>query len=323
MGELISFEQYLATLDQPALKEQFSAVGQEPLLLVDASAHLDYTAPHVLPACPVIGVADSRGRLPAGSPFDLCIEENQIDEVTGLIRRQSQACAVLVQLLRHNEQADTTAGLFAESLCYSTLQQSQGFRAWLAGAKRPEHKEDSTDLVLSEWQDKTLEITLNRPRAHNAYSSALKDALSASLATAYAAADSEVVRLKGNGPSFCAGGDLSEFGSVSDAGLAHLSRTTRSAAALLANLTCRTEVLLHGACIGAGIEIPSFADYISVHPETFFQLPEINMGLVPGAGGTVGITRRIGRQRTAYFAISNRRLDAETALVWGLIDNID
>ena len=46
------------------------------------------------------------------------------------------------------------------------------------------------------------------------------------------------------------------------------------------------------------------------------------MGLVPGAGGTASIPRRIGRQRTAYLALSNRRLDAETALAWGLIDEI-
>jgi hypothetical protein len=322
MGELISFEQYLATLDQPALKEQFSAVGQESFILVDAAAHLDHITRQPLPACPVIAVAQSPARLPAGSPFDLCIEARQIDAVTGLINRQSHACAVLVQLLRHNEYADITSGLFAESLCYSTLQQSQGFQEWLSTAERPQSKEDSLDLVLSQWQDKTLEITLNRPAAHNAYSAALKDALCASLSTAYAAADVETVRLKGNGPSFCAGGDLSEFGSVSDAGRAHLSRTTRSAAALLANLTCRTEVLLHGACIGAGIEIPSFADHLSAHTDAFFQLPEINMGLVPGAGGTLGITRRIGRQRTALLAISNNQLDAETALEWGLIDEI-
>ena len=56
--------------------------------------------------------------------------------------------------------------------------------------------------------------------------------------------------------------------------------------------------------------------------DAFFQLPEVSMGLVPGAGGTVSIPRRIGRQRTAQLALSGRRLDAETAWRWGLVDEL-
>ncbi|HQZ02024.1 MAG TPA: enoyl-CoA hydratase/isomerase family protein, partial [Thauera sp.] len=57
-------------------------------------------------------------------------------------------------------------------------------------------------------------------------------------------------------------------------------------------------------------------------PTSFFQLPEIRFGLIPGAGGCVSIPRRIGRQRTAYLALSARRINAATALEWGLIDEI-
>ena len=55
---------------------------------------------------------------------------------------------------------------------------------------------------------------------------------------------------------------------------------------------------------------------------TFIQLPEIKLGLLPGAGGTVSILRRIGRHRTAYLALSARRISAATALQWGLVDAI-
>ena len=59
------------------------------------------------------------------------------------------------------------------------------------------------------------------------------------------------------------------------------------------------------------------------HPNTTFRLPEVGFGLVPGAGGTVSVTRRCGRYRTAWWAISGDLLDAETALAWNLIDRID
>jgi enoyl-CoA hydratase/carnithine racemase len=53
---------------------------------------------------------------------------------------------------------------------------------------------------------------------------------------------------------------------------------------------------------------------------TFFRLPEVAMGLIPGAGGTASIPRRIGRHRTCYLAISGVDIDLRTALAWGLVD---
>ena len=58
------------------------------------------------------------------------------------------------------------------------------------------------------------------------------------------------------------------------------------------------------------------------HPDTIVALPEIGLGLIPGAGGTVSLTRRIGRQRTAALGLTGRSIDAATALDWGLVDEI-
>jgi enoyl-CoA hydratase/carnithine racemase len=52
-------------------------------------------------------------------------------------------------------------------------------------------------------------------------------------------------------------------------------------------------------------------------------LPEVGMGLIPGAGGTVSIPRRIGRHRTAWLALTGNTIDAGTALAWGLADSPD
>ncbi len=59
---------------------------------------------------------------------------------------------------------------------------------------------------------------------------------------------------------------------------------------------------------------------IAAAPDAVFGLPELSLGLIPGAGGTVSVTRRIGRWRTAYLVLSGRSIDADTALAWGLVD---
>jgi 1,4-dihydroxy-2-naphthoyl-CoA synthase len=103
---------------------------------------------------------------------------------------------------------------------------------------------------------------------------------------------------------------------------AHLVRTSRSPARLLAQLSERVVAHVHGACVGAGAELAAFAHRVVAHPGTWFQLPEITMGLVPGAGGTASLSRRIGRHRTASLALTGDRIDARRALAWGLVDEV-
>jgi enoyl-CoA hydratase/carnithine racemase len=130
------------------------------------------------------------------------------------------------------------------------------------------------------------------------------------------------VELDGDGPSFCAGGDLDEFGTASDLAAAHLIRVLASPAALVFRLASRTTAYLHGTCVGAGIEIPAFAGRVVADPHTTFRLPEIAMGLIPGAGGTVSLPARIGRQRVLWMALTGAAIDADTALEWGLVDEV-
>jgi enoyl-CoA hydratase/carnithine racemase len=149
----------------------------------------------------------------------------------------------------------------------------------------------------------------------------MRDALVEGLQVA--AADPAVsVVLRGRGPDFCSGGDLDEFGTLPDPATAHLIRSTRNAGRLLAALSTRVRVELHGACVGAGMELPAFAARVAARPDAYFVLPEVSLGLVPGAGGTASIPRRIGRQRTAWLALTGARIDAHTALSWGLVDEL-
>jgi enoyl-CoA hydratase/carnithine racemase len=61
---------------------------------------------------------------------------------------------------------------------------------------------------------------------------------------------------------------------------------------------------------------------VVARPATTFRLPEVRMGLLPGAGGTASLPRRMGRRRTAFLALSGDALPVETALRWGLVDEI-
>jgi enoyl-CoA hydratase/carnithine racemase len=167
-----------------------------------------------------------------------------------------------------------------------------------------------------------LSVVLARPARRNAVDAAMRDALVEALSIAELDSTLRVV-LRGDGPCFSAGGDLDEFGSATDPAAAHLVRVQASAGAVLHRIRDRVRVRVHGACFGAGVELPAFAGHVVAAVGTTFVLPEVAMGLLPGAGGTVSIPRRIGRHRTLWLALSGAPLDASVALAWGLVDELE
>ena len=206
----------------------------------------------------------------------------------------------------------------AESLAYSRLLAGPEFRAWRRSRpRRP--VPDCPDPVLLERQGERLVITLNRPERRNAFGRAVRDGLLAALDVAAWDRDISEVVLRGAGPAFCSGGDLDEFGEATDLAAAHSLRLAASAGLAVHQLRDRVRPVLHGACIGAGIEVPAFAGHVVARSDARFQLPELRMGLVPGAGGTVSIAGRIGPWRTAYLVLSGAAIDAPTAMEWGLV----
>jgi hypothetical protein len=274
-----------------------------------------------------VALATGASRPPAVSlrnHFDVVVRSRaELDPVREAARRTPLAATALVQLLRHSAALDVQQGLIAESLAYSMLQSGPEFAAWLSARPGMQaHPPNPEPAVLVRRSDARLELTLNRPERRNAFSAQMRDALVEALRTAVCDASITEVILRGAGPAFCSGGDLDEFGSLPDPATAHGIRSTRNPGRLLAHCADRVRAELQGACVGAGIELPAFARQVVAAQDAFFQLPEVAMGLVPGAGGTVSIPRRIGRQRTAYLALSGLRLDADTAHRWGLVDAI-
>ena len=165
-------------------------------------------------------------------------------------------------------------------------------------------------------------VVLDRPQARNAIDCALRDELYE--AFTLAALDPEVrsIKLRALGQAFCVGADLDEFGTTRDPAQAHLIRSRTLPAKAIAPRASILDVHAQGACVGAGLEMAAFAARFTASRCAWFQLPELSMGLIPGAGGCVSVPSRIGRQRAALLILSGRRINAETALSWGLIDMI-
>jgi len=356
MGEPDSSHEPLSFDDAAALLGGFRAgtagddlIPDPPLLVVQLgdtpanAGEADPLRPPALLPCVVVAVSRAGAGMSAGPPpggadiyltdvgdatrpWVACSDLDDLRDLAAAVRRNPQASTTLAQVLRVHS-GDVERDLVTEALAYATLQGGLEHRSWLEAHRqhrpRAATDENGTPAVRATRSGETLDVLLDRPARRNAYSARMRDELVAALQLASSDPSITAVRLRGNGPSFCSGGDLAEFGTVEDPATAHQIRATRSAGFHAHLVRDRLMPWVHGPCVGAGVELPAFASRVSAAPGTTFRLPEVGMGLIPGAGGTVSLPRRIGRHRTAWLAITGCDLDAETALRWGLVDRLD
>lgn len=257
------------------------------------------------------------GELPGAPSLDEAVA--RLRDAVGRSPRAAVACG---QLVRQTAVLGTTAGLAAEAAAYSLLLGGPEFAQWLDQRGAPRARRPPAEPVLITRDEGRLVITLNDPGRRNAFSAVLREALLNAVLLAEADDTIECVELRGAGPAFCAGGDLDEFGAAKDLVAAYLVRLTRAPWRVIDRIAAKVTVYAQGACVGAGTEMLAYAGRVLAAPDAFFQLPEVQMGLVPGAGGSVSVTRRIGRHRAAWLMLTGDRLPVSTALRWGLADEI-
>jgi enoyl-CoA hydratase/carnithine racemase len=227
--------------------------------------------------------------------------------------------------VRQTAALGTGEGLAAEAAAYSLLLGGPEFARWLRerGPARPAgRRKPPAEPVLVTRDGGRLSIVLNVPERRNAFSAEVREALLDAVLLAEADETIESVTLSGEGPAFCSGGDLDEFGTATDLVAAFLVRLSRAPWRVIERIAPKVTVFAHGACVGAGTEITAYAGRVVAAPDAFFTLPEVRMGLVPGAGGSVSVVRRIGRWRAAWLMLTGERLPAAAALRWGLVDEI-
>ncbi len=262
-----------------------------------------------------------------GRPF-VEVTRSELDVALGVLDRQIRAnpaaASILCQVLRAGSNLPYNQALLVESLGYSTLLGGGEFQKWLASRsdRTPIKGGPKPPPVLVDRVDDCVYITLNNAGERNAMSAAMRDALFEALSSVVDDPTEPDIVLNANGKCFSVGGELGEFGLSDDLALAHSIRSLRSCTRLLASLGDRASVRVHGACIGSGIEIAAAAKYRHAAAGAFIQLPEVSMGLIPGAGGTASLAKAIGRHRTAYLALSGKRFRAERLSGWGLFNSI-
>ncbi|WP_201467529.1 enoyl-CoA hydratase/isomerase family protein [Janibacter melonis] len=183
----------------------------------------------------------------------------------------------------------------------------------------------TTPLIrLERHADGVVEVVLDRPEAMNAVSTAMATALREAGEELRDDTSVRAVVLSSSHPkAFCVGADLKERNSLSDDELRAQRPGNRVAYRALLDLPVPTVAAVGGFAMGGGCELALTCDLIVAGEGAVFALPEVSVGVIPGAGGTQLLARRVGRSRAADVVFTARRLDAQEAYRIGLADRVE
>ena len=177
-----------------------------------------------------------------------------------------------------------------------------------------------TELVKPEARGAVGLLTLNRPDALNALNHPLMDQLEAALSRFEKDEAIRAVVIAGSARAFAAGADIKEMEGLSSkewARDAHLSRWDK-----IGRFPKPTVAAVSGFALGGGCELALACDMIVASETAQFGQPEISIGVIPGAGGTVRLAKALGKHRAMELVLTGRRLTAKEAFDWGLVSRL-
>ena len=128
--------------------------------------------------------------------------------------------------------------------------------------------------------------------------------------------------LRGEGRAFCAGADLTEFGTAPSPVIARQVRRERDVWRAFLDVPVPMIAAVHGYCIGSGLEMALLCDLRIASEDAVFAMPEAGLGMIPAAGGTQTIPRHIGPARAMDLLLTRRRVAAPEALELGLVGRV-
>ena len=177
--------------------------------------------------------------------------------------------------------------------------------------------------IIYEKLDNVAHVTLNRPKALNAYNIKMRDELYEVLGAIRDDAEVRVIILKGAGEkAFCAGADLTEFLSAPPPVHARIARFERDIWGRFLSIHKPFIAAMHGYVLGSGIEMSLCCDIRLCTDDARFGLPEVTLGIIPAAGGTQTLPRVIGRAHTLDVLLSGRWINAAEARRMKLVNRV-
>lgn len=186
-----------------------------------------------------------------------------------------------------------------------------------AGRRRP-----PPAAVLYERSGPVAVVSLNRPQVLNAYNVAMRDALYETLQAVRDDPEVRAMVLRGNGPAFCTGGDVAEFGTAPSPVAAREVRWRRDVWGLLYALPKPTIAAVHGYAVGGGFEMALLCDLCLAAADARFAYPETGLAMIPGVAGTQTTPRVLGGGRALDLILTGQWLTATEALQLGVVARV-
>ena len=179
-----------------------------------------------------------------------------------------------------------------------------------------------TDILRSERRGAVALWTLNRPDALNALDRSLLEAIAAEAERAAADSDLRAVVLTGEGRAFAAGADIAQMRKLTPVEGEAFSRLGHAATQALEDLAVPTIAAVNGFALGGGCELALACDWIYASTKARFGQPEVNLGLLPGFGGTTRLARRVGVAWAKELVLTGDTITADDALRIGLANRV-
>lgn len=181
----------------------------------------------------------------------------------------------------------------------------------------------SYTTLLHQMEDGMLTITINRPDKMNALNAAVFTELDWAMDEVAENADIRSVIITGAGQkAFVAGADISEFSSLSREDAMKLSQRGQDVFFKIENSKKPVVAAVNGFALGGGCELAMACHFRTASSNAKFGQPEVNLGLIPGYGGTQRLTQLIGKGRSLELLMSANMIDAETAHRYGLVNHV-
>lgn len=186
-----------------------------------------------------------------------------------------------------------------------------------------------TELVTTTITETLFEIVLNRPDKRNAINEAMLSQFDTAVTLANKTEGIRAVLIRGEGKAFSAGIDVSSLLGLAERYGTHwqqrMRRITDDFQAVftrLERLELPTIALLHGYCLGLGMELALACDLRIAAQETRLGLPETRLGIIPDVGGTTRLVRLVGPARAKELIFTGRQISAEQAAAWGIVNAV-